>query len=114
MKKFFEIMKKKGAITLLTVCMFLETSGITAFADTTEDANVDEVVNKVTRPLDVIYLLMIRSMQVVGGIIFAKNLWDLSTSIKAGDDSGTSSAIKGIIGGAILAAGGTFIDLFIS
>ena len=64
--------------------------------DNTPDAT------SVIQPIFTIINLFVVAMQAVGAFLFVKGLSELATSLRREDDTGASSAAKGMIAGLIL------------
>ncbi|MBO5239450.1 MAG: hypothetical protein J6B50_11860 [Lachnospiraceae bacterium] len=65
-------------------------------------------------PLRVLINLLLSAVALVGIIMIIKNLSELLTAWKSNDESGTSSAAKGLIGGILMAGIGgllTFLGI---
>lgn len=60
-------------------------------------------------PLRVLINLLLSAVALVGVIIIIKNISEFATAWKAGDESGTSSALKGLIGGLLMAGIGALL-----
>lgn len=65
-------------------------------------------------PLRLLINLLLSAVTLVGIVIIIKNISEFSTAWKSNDESGTSSAIKGFIGGLLMAGIGgllTFLGI---
>ena len=65
-------------------------------------------------PLRNLITLLLSAVTLVGIVIIIKNIAEFSTAWKSNDESGTSSAIKGFVGGLLMAGIGgllTFLGI---
>lgn len=69
-------------------------------------------LSSVTSGLNTIKTLIINIVIVIGVIVVAKEVIEMGTAMKQQDSAGVASAIKGLIGGALMISVGIIITIF--
>lgn len=95
-------MNKKVQILILTIMMTLS---MTTFAYASSSGGTS--VNDILAPLENLKILLTAIVAGIGYILAIKNGLELFTSWQNADQHGMTQALKGLVGGIILAAIGT-------
>lgn len=91
---------KKIISTISIMLYMILSSGMMIVYANGQDNTPD--ATSVIQPIFTIINLFVVAMQAVGAFLFVKGLSELATSLRREDDTGASSAAKGMIAGLIL------------
>lgn len=95
MRKIFKNLKQKVITTIFGVAT------MTGMMVTNVYATVD--TSAVTKPLDILKVIVIAIVTSIGGIVLVKNIMEFATAYQQQDTSSMNSALKGIVGGLMMA-----------
>ena len=104
--KSMQKLRKAGRVIMLFGAMMMLSPEVQAFAapTTLATAQMPDLTNfQPLMILRIIYVLFLSIVAIMGGIQVAKSVQEWSTAMQQNDSVGASTALKGIVGGAIQA-----------
>lgn len=114
-KKHKLLWKRVGVMAALFAVNLLCNPELQAFASAPTPTPVPMPDLSTFQPLmilRVVYVIFMAIIAIMGGIQVAKSVQEWSTAMQQNDSTGTSAAIKGIVGGAIQASISVLMGIF--